>query len=173
MNVAVFLDRDNTLIEDRDGYIHEPSRVKLLPTVGEGLRLLKQSGFLLIVISNQSGINRGYFEESDFHAVNDRLNHLLLKYDVQIDDFFFCPCRPDENCHCRKPSTGMIVEAAKKWHIDVGRSYVIGDKDTDVELGRNAGCRESLRVGVLPFLRFIDAALFVVENYEENLDSNR
>ncbi|WP_297445339.1 HAD-IIIA family hydrolase, partial [Desulfurobacterium sp.] len=79
MQRAVFLDRDNTLIED-EGYIHEPEKVKLLPGVAEGLKMLKDAGFLLIVISNQSGIGRGYFKEEDFHAVNKRLNQLLEPY---------------------------------------------------------------------------------------------
>ncbi|WP_456395523.1 D-glycero-alpha-D-manno-heptose-1,7-bisphosphate 7-phosphatase [Desulfurobacterium sp.] len=142
MQKAVFLDRDNTLIED-SGYIHEPNKVKLLPGVGEGLKLLKEAGFLLIVISNQSGIGRGYFKEEDFHAVNKKLNQLLERYNVQIDDFLFCPHKPDERCSCRKPEIGLLLKAAEKWNINLKESFMIGDKISDIEAGNRAGCKGS------------------------------
>ncbi|SNR88374.1 D-glycero-alpha-D-manno-heptose-1,7-bisphosphate 7-phosphatase [Desulfurobacterium atlanticum] len=143
MKKAIFLDRDNTLIED-EGYIHEPEKVKLLPTVGEGLKLLKEKGFLLIVVSNQSGIGRGYFKEEDFHAVNKKLNSLLKEnFNVEIDDFFFCPHKPDDNCLCRKPKTLLFKKAAEKWKINISESFMIGDKEIDVEAGKNAGCKRS------------------------------
>ncbi|WP_457568891.1 D-glycero-alpha-D-manno-heptose-1,7-bisphosphate 7-phosphatase [Desulfurobacterium sp.] len=152
MQKAVFLDRDNTLIED-DGYIHEPEKVKLLSGVGEGLKLLKEAGFLLIVISNQSGIGRGYFKEEDFHAVNKKLNQLLERYNVQIDDFFFCPHKPDEGCSCRKPEIGLFLRAAEKWNINLKESFMIGDKISDVEAGNRAGCKESYLVKKGEFLK--------------------
>ncbi|WP_022847726.1 MULTISPECIES: D-glycero-alpha-D-manno-heptose-1,7-bisphosphate 7-phosphatase [unclassified Desulfurobacterium] len=151
MQRAVFLDRDNTLIED-EGYIHEPEKVKLLPGVAEGLKILKDAGFLLIVISNQSGIGRGYFKEEDFHAVNKRLNQLLEPYSVQIDDFFFCPHKPDEGCSCRKPETELFFKAAKKWNINLRESFMIGDKIIDIEAGKRAGCKKSYLVKEGEFL---------------------
>ncbi|WP_457568529.1 D-glycero-alpha-D-manno-heptose-1,7-bisphosphate 7-phosphatase [Desulfurobacterium sp.] len=151
MQKAVFLDRDNTLIED-EGYIHEPEKVKLLPGVGEGLKVLKDAGFLLIVISNQSGIGRGYFTEADFHAVNEKLNQLLKPYGTKIDDFFFCPHRPDEMCNCRKPKIELFLKAARKWNINLEESFMIGDKPSDIEAGINAGCRESFMVKPGDFL---------------------
>ena len=163
MKKAIFLDRDNTLIED-EGYIHKPEKVKLLPGVGEGLKLLKKLGYLLIVVSNQSGIGRGYFKEEDFHKVNSRLQELLKSYGVQIDDFFFCPHKPEDNCNCRKPKTGMIEKASKKWNINVKESYVIGDKDIDVLLAENAGCKKGLKVGGKEFPTFLDAAKYIFEN---------
>jgi len=160
---AVFLDRDNTLIED-EGYIHEPEKVKLLPGVGEGLKLLKEKGFLLIVVSNQSGIGRGYYKEEDFHAVNRKLQELLKPYGVQIDDFFFCPHKPEENCSCRKPKPGMVLEAEKKWKIDLKESYVIGDKDIDVLLAINSGCKLGLKVGSKKFPKFLDCVRFIINS---------
>ena len=158
---AVFLDRDNTLIED-EGYIHEPEKVRLLPRVPERLRLLKEHGYLLIVVSNQSGIGRGYFKEEDFHAVNRKLQELLKPYNVQIDDFFFCPHKPEDGCNCRKPKTGMIEKAVKKWNIDVSESFVIGDKDIDVQLAINAGCKGGVRVGVEFFSSFLEASKCII-----------
>jgi D-glycero-D-manno-heptose 1,7-bisphosphate phosphatase len=159
---AVFLDRDNTLIFD-PGYIHEPSKVRLLEGVAEGLKLLKEAGFLLIVISNQSGIGRGYYGEEDFWAVNRRLQELLLPHKVQIDDFFFCPHRPDENCSCRKPKPYLVYEAARKWKVDVKESFVVGDKPSDLELGFNAGCRGAFLVGEEPYESFLKVASAILE----------
>jgi len=161
MNRAVFLDRDNTLIRD-EGYIHRPEEVVLLPKVGEGLSLLKSRGYLLIVLSNQSGIGRGFFTEKDFHAVNEKLQQLLAPYRVKIDDFLFCPHRPEERCGCRKPKTGMVERAKAKWNIDVSESLVIGDKDSDVLLAINSGCKGAVKVGEKPFADFLSAVQLIL-----------
>ncbi len=158
---AVFIDRDNTLIED-PGYIHKPEDVKLLNGVPEGLKKLRSAGFLLIVVSNQSGIGRGYYGEEDFHAVNRKLQELLLPYGVWIDAFYFCPHKPGDGCSCRKPGTGMVERAAKEWNIDVTKSYVVGDKDSDVELALRAGCKCGIKVGVPPFETLFEAALHIL-----------
>lgn len=159
---AVFLDRDNTLIYD-PGYIHRPEDVALLYGVGEGLSLLKEAGYLLIVVSNQSGIGRGYYREEDFWAVNFKLQELLKSYGVQIDDFFFCPHRPEEGCRCRKPNTLLVEKAAEKWGIDVSESFVVGDKDSDLELAFRAGCKGGIKVGKAPFNDFLRVARFILE----------
>jgi D-glycero-D-manno-heptose 1,7-bisphosphate phosphatase len=164
---AVFLDRDNTLIHD-DGFIHEPEKVKLLPGVPEGLKLLKESGYLLIVTSNQSGIGRGYFQEDDFHAVNRRLQELLKLHNVQIDDFFFCPHKPEDGCNCRKPRTGMVEKAAEKWNIDVSESFVIGDRDSDIQLAVNAGCKGGVKVRTPLFPDLLSAAKHIISFGDES-----
>ena len=163
---AVFLDRDNTLIED-EGYIHEPEKVRLLPGVPEGLRSLKEHGYLLIVVSNQSGIGRGYFKEEDFHAVNRKLQELLKPYNVQIDDFFFCPHKPEDRCNCRKPKTGMIEKAVKKWNINVSESFVIGDKDIDVQLAINAGCKGGIKIGTETFPSLLEVSKYILSSQKE------
>ena len=169
MKKAIFLDRDNTLIRD-EGYIHEPEKVELLPGVPEALRLFRSLGFLLIVVSNQSGIGRGYYGEEDFFAVNRRLQELLLPHRVQLDAFYFCPHRPDEGCSCRKPEPELVVRASRELGIDLSRSFVIGDKESDVLLAFKAGCRAGLRVGVPPFRTLLDAANHVlrVERWEQS-----
>lgn len=145
-NVAVFLDRDNTLNYD-PGYINNPSDVKLMKGVAKGLKILKEEfNPLLIVISNQSGVARGYFTESDIVAVNNRINELLeLENSVKIDDFFFCIHHPDfsskEDSECRKPSPKMVFEASKKYDIDLSVSYFIGDSISDIQCSNNAGTK--------------------------------
>jgi len=162
MRKAVFLDRDNTLIYD-EGYIHEAEKVVLLDGVVEGLKLLREAGYLLIVISNQSGIGRGYYTEKEFWEVNEKIQELLKPYGLKIDDFFFCPHRPDEGCRCRKPETLLVELAAKKWNVNLEESYTIGDKESDVYLGVKAGCRGGIMVGTPPFKTLLDAARFIVK----------
>src|SRR3989338_2988640 len=98
---SVFLDRDGTLIEDR-GYISNPEQVSLLPGVAEGLKMLVEKGFKLIVITNQSGIGRGYYDETNYRRVNERLNFLLEPFGISLHHFYFCPHDPSEGCPCRK-----------------------------------------------------------------------
>lgn len=148
MRRAVFLDRDGTLNHD-PGYLGNPDEVILLPSVGESLSLLKNTyNFTLIVISNQSGVARGLISKTDVDKVNQRINHLLAKFNVKIDAFYYCTAHPDfsskEECGCRKPSPKMILDAAKEFEIDLSASYMIGDAKTDIEAAKNAGCKSIL-----------------------------
>jgi D,D-heptose 1,7-bisphosphate phosphatase len=146
-NRAVFLDRDGTLNED-PGYISDPEKVVLFPETGNSLFMLKKYGFLLIVISNQSGISRGIMTSKDVDAVNEKINGLLSEYKVKIDAFYFCPAHPDystaEECECRKPSPKMVFEAAKEFNVDMSESYIIGDTFADIQCGKNAGLKTIL-----------------------------
>ncbi len=146
-NRAVFLDRDGTLNED-PGYISDPKKVVLFPETGNSLFMLKKYGFLLIVVSNQSGISRGIMTSKDVDAVNEKINGLLSEYKVKIDAFYFCPAHPDystaEECECRKPSPKMVYEAAKEFNVDLSESYIIGDTDADIQCGKNAGLKTIL-----------------------------
>ncbi len=136
MKKAIFLDRDGTLNED-NGYTYRVEDFKLLPGVIEGL--LKLKDYELFIISNQSGIGRGYYTEQDMHDYNDRLILELKKYNIKINQVYYCPHSPDTECRCRKPSTFFVDEAAKEYHIDIKRSYVIGDHPSDILLANNAG----------------------------------
>jgi D-glycero-D-manno-heptose 1,7-bisphosphate phosphatase len=146
-NLAIFLDRDGTLNED-PGYISDPEKVVLFPETGNALALLKKYGFLLIVISNQSGIARGLMTGKDVDAVNERINNLLSEYKVKIDAFYYCPAHPDysseEDCECRKPSPKLLFEAVKEFNIDLQKSYFIGDTVSDVQCGKKAGIKTIL-----------------------------
>ena len=146
-NLAIFLDRDGTLNED-PGYISDPEKVVLFPETGNALALLKKYGFLLIVISNQSGIARGLMTDKDVNAVNERINNMLSEYKVKIDAFYYCPAHPDysseEECGCRKPSPKLLLEAAEEFNVDLQKSYFIGDSVSDVQCGKNAGIKTIL-----------------------------
>ena len=133
---AVFLDRDGTVNEEA-GYIKNPDEVRLLPGAAGAMRLLRQAGFKLVIVSNQSGAARGLFSEDDIKAVNERLSELLRREGVLFDRIYYCPHL--DGCDCRKPKTGMLERARKELGVDPARSYVIGDKATDMELAHNAG----------------------------------
>ncbi len=143
LNNAVFLDRDGTLNED-PGYLGDPGKVKLFTGVGEALSILKNKlGFKLIVISNQSGVARGLISKEMVESVNERINELLSQFKVSIDAFYYCPAHPDfnteEESRCRKPSPGMVLQAANDLQIDLSKSYFVGDTVSDIECGLSAG----------------------------------
>jgi histidinol-phosphate phosphatase family protein len=138
INKALFLDRDGTIIVDKH-YINNPTHVELIEDVVRAMAAFQQHGYLLIVITNQSGIARGLITWEQYHAVNRRMEQLLSHYGVKIDDYFVCPMLPP--APCRKPSPLMIEQACEKWCIDKSRSLMVGDKDSDVEAGKRAGVK--------------------------------
>jgi D-glycero-D-manno-heptose 1,7-bisphosphate phosphatase len=138
---AVFLDRDGTIMAEVD-YCGDPARVAVFPNAGDALRRLKQSGYKLIIVTNQSGIGRGYFSENDYRAVEREFLRQLG--DALIDAAYYCADLPEANSSRRKPAPGMIFEAQQDHHLDLARSYFIGDKTSDMECGRNAGVRTIL-----------------------------
>jgi D-glycero-D-manno-heptose 1,7-bisphosphate phosphatase len=138
---AVFFDRDGTLMRDVD-YCDDPSKVEVLPGVIEALRQLKAAGFRIIVITNQSGIGRGYLTEEDYRAVEREFESRLGE--GLVDATYFCPHAPGDGCICRKPQPGMLQQAAREHEIDLAKSYFVGDKDSDIECGERAGTRTVL-----------------------------
>lgn len=134
---AVLLDRDGTIIAERH-YLCDPEQVELLPGAIDGLRQMQAWGVPLLVVTNQSGLGRGYFERSQLDAVHARMTELLAVSGVAIDGIYVCPHTPDDRCRCRKPLTGLVEQAAHDWHFDPRQAVVIGDKACDVDLGLNA-----------------------------------
>jgi len=135
---AVFVDRDGTIMHDAL-YCSDPKQVHVFEDVPAALRQLKANGYKLIIITNQSGIGRGFFTVDQYRAVEAEVLRQLG--DNLIDGTYFCPDVPEQPSQCRKPAPGMILEAARDHHIDLARSFFIGDKETDAESGRNAGVR--------------------------------
>lgn len=149
-NRAVFLDRDGT-INEQMGYVNHIERFHLLPRVGEAIRLLNEHGWKVVVITNQSGVARGYFPESLVHQVHQKMQDLLKGEGAYLDGIYYCPHHPDEGippyrqkCRCRKPATGMIDDAVKDMNLDCSQSYMIGDRGMDVEFARKVGTKAIL-----------------------------
>ncbi len=137
---AAFLDRDGTLIHERD-YLSDPEGVELIPGTVDGLRALRDAGLALVVVTNQSGIARGLYSEEDYHRVAARLDQILERHGVLPDLTLFCPHHPGHSgpCPCRKPDTGMHERAVRELGLDPARSFFVGDKLADVEAGRRMG----------------------------------
>lgn len=147
---AVFLDKDGTLVEDVP-YNVDPAYIRLMPHTLPALKRLHDAGFRLIIITNQSGVARGYFAERDLQAVEAYLRQVMAEHDIPLSGFYYCPHHPEgevspyaTTCGCRKPAPGLFQIAARQHHIDCSRSWYVGDILNDVEAGRRAGCRTIL-----------------------------
>ena len=140
---AVFLDKDGTLIENIP-YNTDPERIRLAPGAAAALPQLSRSGFRLVVVSNQSGIARGFFPESALQQVKTRISELMAGLGVPLDGFYYCPHGPDSGCPCRKPQPGLLWAAARDLNVDLDSSWLIGDILDDIEAGRRAGCHTVL-----------------------------
>ncbi len=143
---AIFLDRDGTIIFDV-GYPKNPQRVLLIPGVVHALRQFIFLGFKLIVISNQSGIGRRIITVNEMNQVNAKLVSILNENQIFLDGIYFCPHSPEEQCNCRKPAPDMILKAATELDINLSLSFMVGDKLSDIEAGKRAGCGTILLCG--------------------------
>lgn len=141
MMKAVFFDRDGTLIYDY-GYLADPAKVRPYKCAGAALQQLQQAGYHFFIVSNQSGIGRGYFTAKEAEAVNRRLCQLLRP--IRFDKIVFCPHAPNENCSCRKPLPLLGQQLIKEYHIDPTHSFMIGDKKSDVDFGHSLGFKSIL-----------------------------
>jgi D-glycero-D-manno-heptose 1,7-bisphosphate phosphatase len=144
---AVFIDRDGT-VNEQMGYINHLDRFVLLPEVGKAIRLLNDAGYLAIIVSNQSGVARGYFPIDLVHRVHEKMKDLVKEDGAILDGIYFCPHYPNGKvppygmvCDCRKPEIGLIGEACKSFDIDMENSYVVGDRCTDIEMAHKAGLK--------------------------------
>jgi D-glycero-D-manno-heptose 1,7-bisphosphate phosphatase len=150
MKRAVFLDRDGTVNEEV-GYLSDLNQLRLIPGAAAAIRRLNEAGLLVVLVTNQSGVARGYFPESFVHETHALLGRMLEAAGARLDGIYYCPHHPKagstdltRECDCRKPATGLLDRAAADLHIDLVRSYMVGDKWSDVELGQRAGCRAVL-----------------------------
>lgn len=150
MQKAIFIDKDGTLIKDVP-YNVDPDLINLEKDCIEGLQRFKMLGYKLIIISNQSGVARGYFEESALKNVESKIKDLLTEHGISLNGFYYCPHHPEGTvtrykkvCDCRKPNPGMILRAARENKIDLSHSFMIGDILNDIEAGKRAGCKTIL-----------------------------
>lgn len=147
---AVFFDRDGTINEEV-GYIRDLNHLKLISGAADSIKRLRNAGFLAVLVTNQSGPARGYYSEDWVLQLNNRVQELLEQEGTMLDIMYYCPHLPDGvveeysiECNCRKPEIGMFLKAREEFNIDLTNSYMMGDKATDAEAGRNAGCKSIL-----------------------------
>jgi len=182
MEYTIFLDRDGVINMDSPNYIKNESEFEFIPKSPEAIALLNENGFSVIVITNQSLIGRKMADQKDLDAIFKKMEKGVEKLGGRIKDIFFCPHTPKDNCLCRKPNPGLILEAKKKYNLDLDHSLMIGDSAKDIECARNAGCSKALLVktgngpkaetelsgkGILPDFtgrNLYETALWVIEN---------
>jgi D-glycero-D-manno-heptose 1,7-bisphosphate phosphatase len=149
MKRAVFIDRDGTINEEKE-YLYRTDDFAFIPGAAQAIRRFNEAGFLVIVVTNQSGVARGFYTEEDVHLLHRYIATQLEPFGARVDAWFYCPHHPDGRgsyalpCRCRKPLPGMLLEAARRFDIDLESSVMIGDKLVDVQAGAAAGCRSIL-----------------------------
>jgi D-glycero-D-manno-heptose 1,7-bisphosphate phosphatase len=146
---AVFLDRDGTINVEKD-YLYRVEEFEFIPGAVEAIRLLNQAGYLVVVVTNQSGVARGYYTEADVKQLHLHIDAVLASQGARVDAWYYCPHHEqgkppyNQECDCRKPMPGMLLQAAADHAIDLTRSWMVGDKPADIEAGQTAGCRQVL-----------------------------
>ena len=136
---AVFLDRDGTIMRDR-GYLKDPNGIELMPGAVETLKALCREGWKLIIVSNQSGVGRGLMTLEEMNAVHAKFIRILRSHGIEITASYLCPHAPEDECDCRKPATGSLEKAVREHSVDMGQSWVVGDRESDILCGRTAEC---------------------------------
>ena len=174
-DAAVFIDRDGTVSEEV-GYMYTEALYKVFPWTGEAIHRINLKGMKVILATNQSGIERGYFTESTMNRVHNRLREELTKSQAMLDSIYFCPHHPETGCECRKPKPGMLFQAQKELGLDLTRSYMVGDRYLDVRTGKAAGAKAVLVLtgdGVKEYEQHKNAEVqpdFVAKDLEEAVD---
>ena len=161
-NKAVFLDRDGVVNQDV-GYLTSWLQFDFVPGFLDALKLIKRNGFLAIVLTNQSGVNRNLITEIGLEIIHWKMKKVIRFSGTKLDDIFYCKHIPEDNCDCRKPKPGMVLKAVEKYNIDLEESYIIGDKETDIDLGIEVGCKTILLNGTT----YLTKADFTAKTWED------
>lgn len=144
---AVFLDRDGTIVRQIDGsYLSSINQIKLIETIYPVITLLQNEGYIIIIVTNQAGINKGIVTSEQVDKINQHIINSLKKYNIEITDVYVCPHKIEEHCNCRKPEPGLLLQAAKEHNIDLENSIIIGDHEKDLEAGRRAGIKKVIKI---------------------------
>ena len=141
MTKAIFLDRDGVINQERKDYVKKLDEFIILDKTSDAINIIKNHGFLVIIITNQSPINRKLLSVETLNKIHEKLQSYLERYDTSFDGVYFCPHTPSENCECRKPKPGLILQAVIDFQIDLSESYMIRNSETDVHAAKNAGCK--------------------------------
>ena len=144
---ALFIDRDGTIIKQIDGhYISSIEQIELIENIFPAILMLQNEGYLIIIVTNQAGINKGILSNEQVDEINQHIIQLLKKQGIEISAVYVCPHKPEEQCKCRKPQPGLLLKAAKEHNIDLENSIIIGDTDKDTEAGLNAGLKKVIKI---------------------------
>ena len=144
---ALFIDRDGTIIKQIDGYyISSIEQIELIENIFPAILMLQNEGYLIIIVTNQAGINKGILSNEQVDEINQHIIQLLKKQGIDISAVYVCPHKPEEQCKCRKPQPGLLLKAAKEYNIDLENSIMIGDTDIDTEAGLNAGLKKVIKI---------------------------
>lgn len=150
-NKAVFLDRDGVITQDPPHYAHRLDQLSLISGSGPAIKILNENHFIVIIITNQSGVAKGLYKETDITIFNDAMVEKLKQHKASVDAIYYCPHHPKAeikkyriDCDCRKPRPGMLIDGGKKYNIDFKSSFLVGDKWSDIEAGRSVGCKTIL-----------------------------
>ena len=162
MKKAVFLDRDGVINRDKN-FVTSWEEFEFLPGISENIKKLNDADYLVIVVTNQSGIKRGLYSEETLKQIHENMKNALEEKGAFIDDIFYCPHYDGDDCNCRKPKPGMILEAAKKHNIDLNQSWMIGDSKRDIEAGKRTGCKTILVEKNKNFCQIIGE---ILQNYQ-------
>ena len=144
MYPAIFLDRDGVLIENRPDYVRDWLQVKLIPEAIEALSLAAARPYKIVIVTNQSAVGRGFMPQATAEEINRRLVNLIHHHGGQVDAVYMCPHKPDDDCLCRKPKPGLLLQAAKELRLDLQRSWMIGDAWSDLQAGQRAGVQRTI-----------------------------
>ena len=140
-NKTVFLDRDGIINEQRIDHVKNIDEFKIFSGVGEAIKLLKEKGYLVIIITNQSVIGRKIISETKLEEIHLKLKNYLKQHNTYVDSIYYCPHTPEQNCNCRKPKPGLLIKASEDFNIDLEKSYFIGDSDSDLIAANEAECK--------------------------------
>lgn len=143
-NKAIFLDRDGVINKRRDDYIKNIDELEIFPDVISSIKKFKENGFLVLIITNQSAINRGIITHTKLDEIHFAIQKYFKEQNVELDGFYYCPHRPDEKCNCRKPKPGLLLNAIKEHGINPKLSWMIGDSESDIKAGKSIGCKTIL-----------------------------
>lgn len=138
---AVFLDRDGIVNRERSDYVKNLDELEIFTNVADCVKILKKEGFLVVIVTNQSAINRGKTTHEQLSKIHNAVQNYFRNNETNVDGFYYCPHKPDENCDCRKPKPGLLLKAACELNIDLKSSWFIGNNDSDVQAGSSVGCK--------------------------------
>ena len=141
MTKAIFLDRDGVINQERKDYVKNIEEFIIFENVSDAISLIKNHNFLVILITNQSAVNRKLLTIENLDKIHEKLQNYLKMHNTSFDHVYFCPHMPKENCNCRKPKPGLIIQAKNDFKIDLSQSFMIGDSQTDVQAAESAGCK--------------------------------